>query len=327
MKRCLSTLKPLDEEGFSPAARRRLADRRAFPARVDFTRADLIEIRTRTVDRMSISGVQEKVSLRLERGKLTPVAEGGQYILKPAPSQTLPRFEQDVPANEHLTMQLAEQLCGIDTAANACIRLADGALAYIARRFDRTPEGSRIAQEDFCQLMNKSPQTAGKHYKYDSSYQQLAESLRQYCPAYAVESEKLFRRIVFNYLVANGDAHLKNFSIYQLEEFGDYVLTPAYDLLSTKLHLPNDTRLALRLFAGDEYPEGVETHGFCTGADFIELGTRMGLSDPRATTIVEELCGRRDEMADLVERSFLSDEAKQQYHDILADRRKALEIR
>ncbi len=326
MNRCLSTLKPLEEEGYSAAALRRLSDRRKFPARVDFTRGDIIDIRTQTVDRMSISGVQEKISLRLERGKLEPVAEGGQYILKPAPTQRLPRFEEDVPANEHLTMQIAEQVFGIDTAANTCIRLADDALAYVTRRFDRTPEGIRIAQEDFCQLMNRSPDTQGRHYKYDASYEELAASLRSYCPAYAIESEKLFRRIVFNYVVANGDAHLKNFSL-RPTDLGDYVLTPAYDLICTKLHLPRESRLALELFGGDEIPEGVETHGFPTGADFIEFGRRMGLSAERAATTVDQFCGRREEAGALVDRSFLSDEAKEHYHQILADRRRAMGIR
>lgn len=327
MNRCLSTLKPLDEEGFSPKALRRLADRRKFPARLDFTRGDIIEIRTRTVDRLSISGVQEKISLQLERGELIPVAEGGQYILKPAPGQTLPKFEDDVPANEHLTMQLAEQVFGIDTAANACIRLADDALAYITRRFDRKPDGTRVAQEDFCQLMNKSPDTDGRHYKYDSSYEQLAASLRNYCAAYIVESEKLFRRLVFNYLVANGDAHLKNFSLRPTESFGDYVLTPAYDLICTKLHLPEESRLALSLYSGDEYPEGVETHGFPTGADFIELGRRIGVSRDRAERIVDKFCDPQPEADELVERSFLTDAAKEKFHEILDDRRRALRIR
>lgn len=327
MSRCLSTFVELDEEGYSSRALRRLADRRKFPRQLDFTRSDAIDIRARTIKRMSISGVQDKLSMRLERGKLEPVGEDGQYILKPVPSQQLPRFAADVPANESLTMQLAEQVFGIDTAPNACIRLADGEIAYITRRFDRTSDGGRIAQEDFCQLMKRTPEKSGQGYKYDSSYEDLGRALAKYCAASLIESEKLFRRIVFNYAVANGDAHLKNFSLQQASEFGDYVLTPAYDLICTKLHLPQETRLALDLFADDELPGGVQTHGFVTGADLLELANRFGLANSRAKAIVDDLCSHRDAVRELIARSFLSGEAKETYRAIYDDRQRALAIR
>ena len=326
MNRCLSTLQELEEEGYSAKALRRLADRRKFPGRLDFSRDEFFEIRSKTIDRMSISGVQEKISLRLERGRLIPVSEEGEYILKPVPGQPLPRFQQQVPANEHVTMQLAEQIWEVDTAANSCIRLADGELAYVTRRFDRRPDGTPIPQEDFCQLMDRTPASSGKHYKYNGSYQELAGALGDYCAAYVIESEKLFRRIVFNYLVANGDAHLKNFSLQRTGSFGDYLLTPAYDLMCTKLHLPNESRLALDLFEGDEYPKGVTTHGFVTGGDLIELGRRIGLLNEVTEEVVDWFCSRRDEARTLVDRSFLSDEATQVYKAILEDRWKALEL-
>ena len=175
--------------------------------------------------------------------------------------------------------------------------------------------------------MGRTPRSHGNTYKYDSSYQELGEALKQYCGAWAIEIEKLFRRIVFNYLVANGDAHLKNFSLRQSEDFGDYLLTPAYDLICTKLHLPTDSRLALDLYAGGEYPESVRTHGFATGADMIELGRRFGVDETRAAEIVDTFCGHSDEIASLIQRSFLSDDAKGGYSEIVADRRQALEIR
>ncbi|TXD37721.1 HipA domain-containing protein [Lujinxingia vulgaris] len=327
MNRCLSTLAKLDEEGYSAPALARLADRRAFPPRLEFTRADIMEIRTRTAAHMSISGVQEKISLRLHRGKLQPVTEDGEYILKPIPGLALPRFQEDVPANENLTMQLAEQIYGIHTAPNACIRLANSELAYITRRFDRRRDGTRVAQEDFCQLMGKTPESAGPLYKYGASYEELGQALRKYCSAYPVELEKLFRQIVFNYAVANGDAHLKNFSLQQTATFGDYVLTPAYDLLCTKLHLPEESRLAIDLFAEDEEPESIATYGFVTGADLLDLASRFGLIEQRARTILNDICDHRDKARDLIARSFLSDEAKVVYQAIFDERLRALEIR
>jgi serine/threonine-protein kinase HipA len=326
MPRCLSTYVELEEEGYSAGALKRLADRRTFPHELPFDRSDVMEIRGKTVTRMSISGVQEKISLRLERGRLEPVAEDGEYILKPIPGQQLPRYLDQVPANESLTMQLAEQVFGIETAPNALIRLSDGELAYITRRFDRKRDGSRIAQEDFCQLMERTPDTHGKNYKYDASYEALGNALETYVPAYPVQIEKLFRRIVFNYAVANGDAHLKNFSLQRQEEFGDYVLTPAYDLVCTKLHVPDEARLALDLFAGDAFSDGESTHGFVTGGDLLELARRFGMIERRAEAIVEKTVSSRDDAAELIERSFLTDEAKDEYLTIVEDRLRALEL-
>lgn len=323
--RCLSTYADLAEEGYSAGALSKLSDGRRFPTHLDFTRRDVIQIRAETMEHISISGVQDKVSLRLSRGKLEPTAEGGEYILKPIPGGELPFHADQVPANESLTMQLADQVFGIDTAVNALIRLADGELAYITRRFDRSRDGSKIAQEDFCQLMGRTPQTAGKNFKYDGSYERLAETLRRFCGAYAIEAEKLFRRIVFNYRVGNGDAHLKNFSVRQTTA-GDYVLSPAYDLLNTTLHLPQESRLALDLFDGEE-PASLTTHGFETGADFLQLGDRMGLISRRARAIVEDLCGHAEETDQLIERSFLSVDAKREYRAVIGDRLRALNIR
>ena len=327
MPRCLSTYVELDEVGYSAGALKRLADRRTFPHELPFDRSDVMEIRGKTVTKMSISGVQEKISLKLERGQLQPVAEDGEYILKPIPGQQLPRYLSQVPANESLTMQLAEQVFGIETAANALIRLADGELAYITRRFDRTRDGKRIAQEDFCQLMERTPATHGKSYKYDASYEALGKALEQFVPAYPVEIERLFRRIVFNYAIANGDAHLKNFSLQRQDEFGDYMLTPAYDLVCTKLHMPEEARLALDLLAGDEYSDGEKTHGFVTGGDFLELARRFGMIERRAEAIVEETVSSRDDAAKLIERSFLTADAKADYLSILDDRLQALALR
>lgn len=326
MPRCLSRYTELDEEGYSAGALSALSDGRRFPTQLDFTRADVVKLRAETMDRMSISGVQDKISLRLERGRLIPTAESGEYILKPVPSLVLPRLTEHVPANESLTMQLASQVYDIETAANALIRLADGEFAYVTRRFDRTREGEKIAQEDFCQLMQRTPETAGTNYKYDASYDELAETLRRYCPAYRIESEKLFRRIVFSYRVGNGDAHLKNFSVRQTSA-ADYVLSPAYDLMCTALHIPGETRLALDLYAGDEIPRGVKTHGFQTGADFLELANRMGLVERRARAILDDLVGRDDEAVALIERSFLTPEVQRQFQNIFDVRGEALRIR
>lgn len=323
--RCYSTLAPLARDGFSPRARARLADRRRVPHELAITRADLPRLRAETMRRVSISGVQDKLSLDLVRGRFVVVEGGGRYLLKPIPGARLPELHDDLPANEHLTMQLAEQVFGLETAANACVRLADGELAYLTRRFDRRPDGARVAQEDFCQLLERSPDRDGPNYKYDGSYEELGRALRRFCPAYVVEVERLFRRIVFSYAVSNGDAHLKNFSLSQGPR-GDFLLSPAYDLVATSLHLPDERRLALGLFDGDEIPRGVASHGFETGADLLDLSRRFGIKEARARRFLDRLAARRDDVHALVERSFLSAEAKRRYRARFDDRLAALAL-
>jgi len=309
---CHSSLQEIDKPGYSPAARRRLAGGdRAFPYRLNFTARDVHNFTIEHFEHFSISGVQDKISLKLKRGGiLNPAESNGEYILKPVPSVTLPAFIDDVPANEHLTMQIAGQLFGIEVPPNAYVELSDGEPAYLVKRFDRLPDGSKIAQEDFCQLSNRSPDT-GKNYKYEGSYEELGRILKRHCSAFSVEIEKLFRLICFNYIFSNGDAHLKNFSLRQSVN-GDYLLAPAYDLLCSSMHLPQEARTALNLF--DDYESDFFTrNGFYGRPDFMELARRFGMIATRATAILDIFHKRKTEVEAIVMRSFLSSEAKTEY--------------
>jgi len=323
--RCRSTLSPLAVDGFSPAARRRLCgDRRRLSHRLTFTRAEVIRYRAEVAERMSISGVQDKVSLRYIDGDLHPCDRDGDFILKPIPGAPLPRSTDQVPANEHLTMQIAAQIFGIETAANALVTLADDEYAYITRRFDRRDD-QRLDMEDFCALSEQSPDTHGRNYKYDGSYERIGHLIRRFCPAYRVENEKLFLRVLFCYAFGNGDAHLKNFSLFTSPD-GDPVLTPAYDLLATNLHLPNETALALDLFADDHETPAFRARGFYSAPDFVLLAQRLGVTPTRS----QRLLGRftdatvSTQVDNLIGRSLLSTEAQADYRAIVSDRRRAL---
>lgn len=320
--RCHCTLVPLKEAGLSPSGRKLMTGgNRQFPHRLPYRRADISTVQIETAERMSISGVQDKISMRLQRGQLLPVDRGGEYILKPVPSRPLPRFGADVPANEHLTMQMAAQIFGIPTAANACLCLADGSMAYVVKRFDRSGD-TKIPQEDFCQLSARSPESHGKSYKYDGTYEELGRVLRKHCAAYAVEVEKLYRLIVFNYVFSNGDAHLKNFSLQQ-SPYGDYILTPAYDLVCTSLHIPNESRTALGLFEDFE-SETYRRNGFYGTEDFLHLAELFGIQEKRAAKILSSFPEQHDRVVDLTGRSFLSDGAKADYLSRYEDRLLAL---
>jgi len=319
---CRSSLSPVEKEGYAPSARRALAGgNKQFPHRLSFARADVISFRTDHIEHMSISGVQDKISLKLERGgKLRPTEKDGEYILKPVPSTPLPALQTDVPANEHLTMQLAGQLLGVAVPPNACVELSDGEPAYLVKRFDRRANGTKIAQEDFCQLSGRSPDS-GKNYKYEGSYEEAGRLLKKYCPAYRTESEKLFRLICFNYLFSNGDAHLKNFSLQQTIQ-GDYLLTPAYDLLCTSMHLPNESRTALDLF-DDFESDFFKQNGFYGRMDFMELARRFGLPEKRAEAVLKTFPAKKQAVKEMVGRSFLSTDGKQDYLARFTDRLRA----
>ena len=324
MFRCRSTLADIPREGYSRVAERLLAGgNRKFPHRLTFNRTDVVEFRMKAAEHMSISGIQDKISLKLVRGTLVPTEKDGEYILKPIPSADIPCFKADVPANEHLTMQIASQVFGIATAVNACIHFADGEPAYITRRFDRR-NGLKIGQEDFCQLSNRTEETAGKNYKYDGSYEEVGRILKQYCKAYPVEVEKLFARIVFNYVVSNGDAHLKNFSLYE-SEFGDYILTPAYDLICTSLHFPDESRTALDLFDTFE-TESFRNNAFYGRPDFLTLAEFFSMNRERADRLLVQFEKNRDRVVDLIGRSFLSESAKADFARRLNDRLKAIAL-
>lgn len=292
--------------------------------RLDFSTSDLnLPVNRDKTRRASISGVQDKVQLKRVRGGFAVVESGGDYILKPVPRNTYAEFASDIPANESLTMDIAEKVFRVRTAEHELVEMKDGEYAYLTRRFDRRG-GERVQQEDFCQLAGRSPETHGENYKYDASYEELAGLVRRFCPASAVENPKVFFLVLFNYVFANGDAHLKNFSLYRSEQ-GDYVLTPAYDLLNTAVHFPNEpTATGLDFFADGHFTPSYETLGFYSSADFIELGAAFGVMKAEVREMISLFHAHRDEVAQMIETSRLSDEARSRYIFRFHDRLKAI---
>ena len=292
--------------------------------KLDFTYEDLNLPQMREkVRRSSVSGVQEKVQLRRVRGGYEVVDRGGDAILKPVPRNTAAKFASDIPANEHLTMQIASKVFGIRTAENELVTLADGEYAYLTKRFDRR-DGVAIRQEDFCQLAERSEETHGDNYKYDASYEELADLMRRFCPSAAVENPKVLFILIFNYVFSNGDAHLKNFSLFQSPQ-GDYILTPAYDLLNTAIHFPGEpSATGLDFFADGHFTARYEALGFHSSADFVELGTCFGVGEAEVRKNLERFPLEAAAVERMVSESALSDEAKVQYLNRFRDRLRAI---
>ena len=261
--------------------------------------------------RISLSGAQPKYSVCIRDGKFSLTREGerGTFILKPK----LVDFERpfDSPANEDLTMQIAERIFHIETAAHALCFFGNGEPSYITRRYDVAPDGSRIQQEDFASLGGITAERHGRDYKYHAlSYEDIGNLIRQYLPAWRVEMVKFFDLILFNFLFSNGDAHLKNFSVLRNPD-GDYRLAPAYDLINTRIHLPDDGIFALQkgLFAnGKQFPLGI-------GNDtFREFGITLGLPERVIRKELDRFCADYPEIETLVNESFLSETSKADYY-------------
>ncbi len=263
--------------------------------------------------RISISGVQEKLSLLLEKNRLRLTNEGeqGTYILKPIP-RDLKKVDQ-VPANEHLTMQIAKQVYGLNTAECAMIFFKNGTPAYITKRFDVKEEGGKRGKEDFATLAGKTKDNAGPNFKYEYSYEEVGMLIQKYVPAWRVELEKYFSLVVFNFLFSNGDAHLKNFSLLESSK-GDYLLSPAYDLVNTRLHVDDsDFALDRGLFADNFKSEAYKKSGHASKSDFIELAKRIGVTEGRVEKLLNPFLEKQPFMETLVSRSFLNVANKRGY--------------
>ena len=267
--------------------------------------------------RTSISGVQEKFSVLLDKNKLRLIneSERGTYILKPIPS--IGKNPDQMPANEHLTMQIARQLYGIETAENALIFFKNGAPAYITKRFDVNEDGTKLAQDDFSSLAGRTPQTHGEHYKYLGNYLELFKLMQSHLSTYKLEAPKLLKILLFNYLFSNGDAHFKNFSILETP-MGDYRLSPAYDLLNSRIHIDDKD------FALDEglLPRNL-THGKI-GLQFAKLAGNAEISEKIFQDIMSLMLSKSELVEKMITASFLKDTTKRNYWQSYQGRLKQL---
>lgn len=196
---------------------------------VDLTLAGVSLKAQEMVGKMSISGVQPKLSVKLAdragHPRLEVTGEGGQYILKPQ----VQAFA-NLPENEELCMTIAED-AGIDVPAHCLVRLKDKSLAYVVKRFDR--QGRRkLHQEDFGQIL-------GKQDKYDGSVEEIGRKLKDVSGVPGLDVQLFFERVVFNFLIGNGDAHVKNYSVTYSGD-GLARLAPAYDLVCSRIVIPGE---------------------------------------------------------------------------------------
>ena len=252
---------------------------------------------TKMAGKMSISGAQEKVSLVLSEDKtsLEVAATGGKYILKPEGS----RFSA-VPENEHLSMAMAREM-SIEVPEFGLIRLKEGSIAYIIKRFDRTDGGKKIPVEDFNQLAMKRLRD-----KYNGSGEECVKIIRKYATETLIEVQKFFRLMLFSWWMANGDMHMKNFSLIT-DEDGICRLSPAYDLVCTELVIPGDT-LAMPIGGRDK---NFTRRNWLNFAEYCEIPERA------AKRLISEQIDALAPSIELISKSFLSQEMKEKYEEMI----------
>jgi len=287
-----------------------------------FDKTEFYRIRNEMSDKMSISGVQDKISLSFNsNNELTPTNKDGKYILKPIPRDHDSTVNlEDIVQNEHLSMQISSQIFKVNTAYNGLIEFSDGELAYITKRFDYSLKGSekkilKVDQEDFASILEYTSESHAKNYKYESSYEECALKIKEVIAAYVPALEEFYKRVILNYLIGNADAHLKNFSIIRDIDRADYSLSPNYDILFTKYHLPKeDGIMGLELFKEHE-TKAFGAMGYYTLEDFEVFAEMIGMKKKRLEKIYKDILTSQKAVHDLIDRSYMSQKAKNFYKE------------
>jgi len=283
------------------------------PPEIKYSLDQMDELAKKVVERsVAVPGVQPKISMSIVKEttensdtRLTVVgALGGLYIFKP-PSDKFP----EMPANEHLTMRIAESF-GIRVVPSSLIRLLSGELSYITKRIDRKTTGEKIHMIDMFQITEA-------YDKYKSSMEKVGNALGKYSSNTLLDKTFYFDLAVFSFLSGNNDMHLKNFSM--IENNSAWILSPAYDLLNVAIVLPEDTEELALTLVGKKKKLKRE--------NFEKLGEVLGLTPKQIKGTFNRMIKNKSGAFDLIDKSFLSNDMKTAYKKVLEERYKQLEFK
>ncbi|PXY46523.1 HipA domain-containing protein [Flavobacterium hydrophilum] len=308
MTNCLFCYRPVETGEYHAACSKKFFGTTQVPI-LELDKQKLNKLAQITVnERLALTGVQPKISLSLngEKGnkRLTLVGLWGDYILKPQSADF--RFMPEV---EDLTMHLA-RLFKIETAEHTLIRTSTGELAYITKRFDRKKD-KKIHIEDLCQLSELLTEQ-----KYKSSYERVGKIIKQYTTNSGLDVIKYFRLVLFSFLTGNNDMHLKNFSLIHTDK--GILFSQAYDLLNVSLIYPQDhEELALTLSGRKNKIKRT---------DFDQFASGLGIAEIVRDNIYKDFSKQSEKIPDWIYRSFLSDEYKEGYIQIVNSKLKQIAL-
>lgn len=302
MGKCLYCYKQLaeGEVDYHKNCARKIFETTRVPT-LSYTRANIKELAREIVTASTtVTGVQAKLSLDISRGhageprRFTIVGLCGRFILKPQTDKFA-----NLPENEDLTMHMAEA-AGIKTVPHSLIRFADGELCYITRCVDRQKTGAKIAMEDMCQLSERLTED-----KYKGSYERIAKIICRYSSAPLLDVVNFWEVVLFSWLTGNADMHLKNFSLFRPAD--NYMLSPAYDLLSTAIVMPDDDEeLALALNGKKRRIQR---------KDFEKAMYDSGMGYKAISSIFDRFSKAIPRWRELINESFLPAELQDAYQD------------
>ena len=309
MSRCLCCGKELRTEtahGWHTACVKAFFGTTKFPD-IDVTKEVLNQIAIDNTSKgFTVPGVQKKLSLHLSREdtpRLTLVNYPTGYILKPQTDEYAA-----LPEMEYLVMQMAE-VSGIKTVPHALLRLPsqENAFAYITKRIDRA-DGQMLAMEDFCQLDGRLTED-----KYRGSYERCGKIIKTHSMNDGLDLAKLFFRVVFSFAVGNSDMHLKNFSLIETEEgSGKYILSSAYDMLSTNVVIPSDKdELALTING--------KKQNICR-KDFLVFADTIGIPERSAEKMIEKIVKLKDKYISMCRDSYMPEQMRESLENLIEQR-------
>ena len=306
-KVCLSCQKSLSDaqswEGYHFACSRKLFGT-GKPPKIPFNTLDIAGEAQKMAGKISISGVQPKLSIFHDRKKhqLIVAEAGGEYILKPQTERFL-----SLPENENLCICLAS-IYGIKVPYHGLLSLEDGRLAYVVKRFDRTEDGSKLQQEDFQQLLQTED-------KYNGSYEQMAKCIKQYSDTPGLDLVDLFERALLFFVLGNGDAHLKNFSLVR-EKSAGYHLSPVYDIVNSRLVLANEREEMCLSIQGKKNRLSMK--------DFLQLSKHLSLHEKQVNNVVSRLINLKSSFEEMIKTSFLNQKLRKGFLEIFRARIKRI---
>lgn len=302
MNRCPITYQECGEFKYSPSGLKLLSPKLAQLHDFPYTPKQQVLLAAQLSEKMSIQGVQPKLSVILNLPKETfeIVEQNGTFILKP-PHQ----IYDELPQNEDLTMKLAS-IVGIEVPLHGMVYNADRSLTYFIKRFDRLPKNQKLAVEDFSQLLKFSRET-----KYDASMEKMIPVIEKHCTFPMIEKLKFFRLVLFNFLVGNEDMHIKNYSLIRRKDRVE--LSPAYDLLNTTIVLNTKEEIALPL-------RGKKSR--LNRSDLIDYFAieKLSLTRPSVEKIMKQFHDSIAKWEERIAMSFLSQEKQNTYREILHSR-------
>lgn len=263
-----------------------------------------------TVPGKTLSGVQKKLLACRDGSGFRPCVEEAD------PATHIAKFNRpDLPTlvqNEDLSLRLGREVLGagrITLATRGILQGIEG-IALLVERFDRS-NGSRFRLEDFAQILGK-PRGREFDGKYHSSYEEAASVIDRHSARARIDLARYFELVVFNLVIGNADAHLKNFSL--LEQKEGLRLSPAYDLVNTLVYPDYERQTALAIGGRKRAFDSLDARVVA------RLGTDIGLPERAVRQILNRLANAFANAGALTfPGNVQPDDFRSRYRDIVRD--------